>query len=123
MLHRPTAFEPGEIERLLAHHVGAAHLLRRDDIGFLDPAISVRAFRELGSDLDRTILFGDLDDLSALDVQHVARLRRFDAFTLEHKLGRDARRLDGFALVIDGEDRRATRDSRAHLVSRLTATG
>ena len=97
LLHRAPAFEPGNVERLFAHDIGALHVLGGDDIGFLDPAIGVGAFGELGRDFDRAVLLGDLDDLAALDIENLARLRRLDALALERKLGRDARRLDGLA--------------------------
>ena len=60
--------------RLFAHHVGAADVLGRDDIGFLDPPIGVRALGELGRNDDRTVLLGDLDHLAAFGIEHVARL-------------------------------------------------
>ena len=83
-----------------------ADVLRRDDVGFLDPAVGVGALGKLGRDFDRAILLGDLHDLPALDLEDVARLRGFDPLALERELGRDPRGLDGLAApdlgVFDG---------------------
>ena len=97
LLDRPLPFEPGEVEDLLAHDVGASDLLRGDDIGFLHPTIGVGALGELGRDLDRALLLGDFQDFPALDVEDIARLRRLDSLLLQSKLDRDARGLDGLA--------------------------
>ncbi len=97
LLDRSAALQPGKLDRLFAHHIGTADLLRGDDVGFLDLAIGISALDELGCNLDRTFLLGDLDDLAAFDVENVAGLRRFDPFALERKLGGDPRRLDCLA--------------------------
>ena len=77
LLHGAPALKPGEVEGLFAHHVDTAHLLGGDDIGFLHAPIRIRALGELGGDLDRAILFGDLDDLAPFDVENIACPRRF----------------------------------------------
>ena len=97
LLDRAPALEPGEVERLFAHHIGAAHLLGGDDIGLLHAPIRVGTLHQFGRDLDRAVLLGHLDDLAPLDIEHVARLRRFDPLALERKLGRDPRGLDRLA--------------------------
>ena len=75
LLHGPPAFEPGKLDGLLAHDVGALDVLGGDDIGFLHPTIGVCALGELGRDFDRTVLIGDLDDLAPFGVEYLARLR------------------------------------------------
>ena len=94
LLHGPTAFQSGNVDRLLAHDVGALHLLGRDDIGFFHPPIGVGALGKDAGDFDRAVLIGDLHDFAAFDVEDVARLRRVDALAFQRQLGRDARGLD-----------------------------
>ena len=88
LLDRAPAFEPSDVEHLFAHNVGALDLLGRDNVGLLHPAVGVGALGELAGDFDRAILLGDLQHLAALDVEHVARLRRLDPFALERQLDR-----------------------------------
>ncbi len=85
--------------RLFAHDVGALHMLGRDDIGFLHPAIGVGALGEFGRDLDRAVLIGNLHDFAAFGVEDVARLRRGDALAFQRQLGRDTRGLDRLAAL------------------------
>ena len=65
LLDRAPALEPGDVERLLAHHVGAARPAGAATMSAsFTRAVGVGALDQLGGDLDRAILLGDLHDLA-----------------------------------------------------------
>ena len=70
---------------MLAADVRPFYLLRRDDVGFLELAIGVGAFDELGRDLNGSILIGDLDELAALGIEDLAGLRRCNPLALQRR--------------------------------------
>src|SRR6516165_4417914 len=92
-------FEPRDVDRLFAHHVRAFHLLIGDDVGFLDPAVRIRALGELGRNFDRTALLGDLDDLAPIHIEDLPGLRRRDALAFQSEFCDDTRGFDRFTAL------------------------